>query len=204
MLEDVECASAEVNDMDVMARLAAAVCGRRAKWLVVGFWIAVMALAYPLSAKLMGAQDNDAASWLPGDAESTRVVELQQEAFATGDRLPAIVVYERSGGITADDTAVAAAQAAEIGALDSVPDEVVGPVPSADGEALQIIAEIDPGEGGWFEIGEVVDEMTEIIGDTPTGCRRTSPDRLVSRRTSPRPSTELTPPCSIRRWPWSS
>ena len=96
MLEDVECASAEVNDMDVMARLAAAVCGRRAKWLVVGFWIAVMALAYPLSAKLMGAQDNDAASWLPGDAESTRVVELQQEAFATGDRLPAIVVYERS------------------------------------------------------------------------------------------------------------
>ena len=169
MLEDVECASAEVNDMDVMARLAAAVCGRRAKWLVVGFWIAVMALAYPLSAKLMGAQDNDAASWLPGDAESTRVVELQQEAFATGDRLPAIVVYERSGGITADDTAVAAAQAAEIGALDSVPDEVVGPIPSADGEALQVIAEIDPGEGGWFEIGEVVDEMTEIIGDTPDG-----------------------------------
>jgi putative drug exporter of the RND superfamily len=152
-----------------MSRLAAAVCGRRAKWLVVGFWIAVMALAYPLSAKLMGAQDNDAASWLPGDAESTRVVELQQQAFATGDRLPAIIVYERSGGITDADTALAAQQAQTIGALDSVPGEVVGPIPSADGEALQVIAEIDPGEGGWFEIGEVVDEMTEIIGATPDG-----------------------------------
>ena len=153
--------------MNVMARLAAAVCGRRAKWLVVGFWIAVMAVAYPLSAKLMGAQDNDAASWLPGDAESTRVVELQQEAFATGDSLPAIVVYERSGGITEDDLATAAAHAQEIGQLDSVKAEPIGPLPSTDGEALQVIVEIDPGDGGWFEIGAAVDEIAQIISDTP-------------------------------------
>jgi RND superfamily putative drug exporter len=152
-----------------MARLAVAVCGRRTKWLVLAFWIVVMAVAYPLSAKLMGAQENDAVSWLPGDAESTRVVQLQQETFATGDSLPAIIVYERPGGISPEDAALATGHAQAIGALDSVPGEFVGPIPSADGEALQVIAEIDAGEGGWFEIGEVVDEMTEIISDTPDG-----------------------------------
>jgi putative drug exporter of the RND superfamily len=145
------------------------VCGRRTKWIIVAFWIAVMAAAYPLSAKLMGAQDNDAASWLPGSAESTRVVKLQQDAFAAGDSLPAIVVYERSGAITEGDLALAATQAQEIGELDSVPDPPVGPVPSTDGEALQVIVEIDPGDGGWFAIGDAVDEIAEITGDTPDG-----------------------------------
>ncbi|HEY9375820.1 MAG TPA: MMPL family transporter, partial [Jiangellaceae bacterium] len=152
-----------------MARLAASVCGRRAKWLVVAFWVAVMAAAYPLSAKLTGAQENDAVSWLPGSAESTRVVELQQDAFAAGDSLPAIVVYERSGGITSDDTAQAAAHAQTIGQMDSVTGQVAGPIPSADGAALQVIVEIDPGDGGWVEVGAVVDEMAQIIDETPDG-----------------------------------
>jgi RND superfamily putative drug exporter len=149
--------------------MVAAVCGRRTKWVVVAFWIAVMAAAYPLSAKLMGAQDNDAASWLPGSAESTRVFELQQEAFATGDSLPAIIVYERPGGVSDEDVAQAAAHVQEIGEHENVTGEVVGPLPSADGEALQVVAEIDPGNGGWFEIGAVVDEMAQIIDDTPDG-----------------------------------
>ncbi|HET6920084.1 MAG TPA: MMPL family transporter, partial [Jiangellaceae bacterium] len=152
-----------------MTRMVAAVCGRRTKWVVVAFWIAVMAAAYPLSAKLMGAQDNDAASWLPGSAESTRVFELQQEAFATGDSLPAIIVYERPGGVSDEDVAQAAAHVQEIGQHENVTGEVVGPLPSADGEALQVVAEIDPGNGGWFEIGAVVDEMAQIIDDTPDG-----------------------------------
>jgi putative drug exporter of the RND superfamily len=152
-----------------MASLAAAVCGRRTKWIVVAFWIAVMAVAYPLSAKLTGAQENNAVSWLPGSAESTKVVELQQEALGSGDSLPAIVVYERTGGVSADDQALAAAHAQEIGQLDSVTGQVIGPLPSADGEALQVIAEIDAGDGGWVEIGIVVDEMMQIVDDAPDG-----------------------------------
>ncbi|MBD0292190.1 MAG: MMPL family transporter [Jiangellaceae bacterium] len=117
----------------------------------------------------MGAQENDAASWLPADAESTRVFELQQDAFAAGESLPAILVYERQGGVTAEDAAAVAQHAEQIGGLESVPTAVVGPVPSEDGEALQLIAQIDPGNGGWFEIGEVVDQMTEIVAATPDG-----------------------------------
>ena len=47
------------------------VCGRRSKWVVVAIWLAVMMLAFPLAQKLTDAQDNDAASWMPGSAEST-------------------------------------------------------------------------------------------------------------------------------------
>ena len=43
-------------------RVAWLVCGRVTKWIVVAFWVAILAVAYPLSSKLTGAQDNDAAS----------------------------------------------------------------------------------------------------------------------------------------------
>lgn len=155
--------------MNPMHRLASFVCGRRTKWIVVAFWVAVLVVTLPLSAKLTDAQENDAASWLPGSAESTRVFEIQQEAFASGDELPAIVVYERPGGITEEDAAKAAADAQRIGELDAVTGEVIGPLPSEDGEALQIVAQVDVGDGGWFALGEIVADLNGITGDTPDG-----------------------------------
>jgi RND superfamily putative drug exporter len=150
-------------------RLAAFVCGRRTKWIVVAFWVAVLVVAYPLSGKLTDAQENDAASWLPGDAESTRVFEIQQEAFATGDELPAIVVYERSGGVADEDVAKATADAQRISELEGVAGEVIGPLPSEDGEAMQIVAPVDVGDGGWFALGEVVADINEILEGAPDG-----------------------------------
>ena len=60
-------------------RIAHLVCGRRSKWVVLALWLAVMMLAFPLAQKLTDAQDNDAASWLPGSAESTQVLEESKE-----------------------------------------------------------------------------------------------------------------------------
>jgi len=149
-------------------RLAAFVCGPRTKWIVLAFWVAVLWVTLPLSAKLTDAQENDAATWLPGSAESTRVFEIQQEAFATGDELPAIVVYERPDGITEEDAQKATADAQRIGELDSV-GEVIGPLPSEDGAAMQIVVPVDVGDGGWFALGDVVADIFEIIGDAPDG-----------------------------------
>ena len=53
--------------------------GRRTKWVVLGFWIVVFAVAGPLAGKLNSAQQNDASSWLPQNAESTQVVELAKQ-----------------------------------------------------------------------------------------------------------------------------
>ncbi|MBB5791863.1 MMPL family transporter [Jiangella mangrovi] len=150
-------------------RLGPLVCGRRSKWVVLVFWLVLLVVAFPLSAKLTGAQENDTASWLPGSAESTRVFEIQQDAFQTGEELPAIIVYERDGGITPEDQEKATSDAQAFADVEHVSGDVVGPIPSEDGEALQVIVPIDPGDGGWFALGDAVDEMNDIVSGGPDG-----------------------------------
>jgi RND superfamily putative drug exporter len=126
----------------VMSRargIAGLPCGRVTKWVVLGFWIAVFALAGPLSAKLNSAQQNDASAWLPNNAESTQAVELA-ERFTPSDVFPALVVYERPDGpVTAADQAKAAADVQRFAGVRDVSGKVVGPIPSEDGRSLQVV-----------------------------------------------------------------
>jgi hypothetical protein len=69
-------------------RIASLPGGRRTKWLVLVFWVAVVAVAGPLSAKLNSAQQNDASEWLPNNAESTQVVELAKRLCPVTCSLP--------------------------------------------------------------------------------------------------------------------
>jgi len=55
------------------------VTGHRSKWLIVALWLVLLVVAAPLAQKLGDAQDNDAASWLPGSAESTQVLRTANE-----------------------------------------------------------------------------------------------------------------------------
>ena len=51
-----------------MSRVRAMVdvpAGRRTKWVVLVFWLIIVAVAGPLAGKLMGAEKNDASAWLP-------------------------------------------------------------------------------------------------------------------------------------------
>jgi RND superfamily putative drug exporter len=63
--------------MNRTRRLAALPCGRRSKWVVLVLWIVVLLAMAPLAGKLTGAENNQASSWLPGSAESTKVLDLQ-------------------------------------------------------------------------------------------------------------------------------
>src|ERR1700746_3603911 len=84
--------------------------GRRTKWLVLVFWVVVVALAGPLSGKLTGAEKNDAQSWLAPQGEATQVLALRSKVVSP-NVYPAVVVYDRPGGLTAADKAKAAADA---------------------------------------------------------------------------------------------
>ena len=79
-----------------VSSLSSLFTGRRSKFLVLIFWLVVVGLAGPLSGKLTDAQENDTAAWLPGSAESTKVLEIQQ-SFQSPDAIPAVIVYERDG-----------------------------------------------------------------------------------------------------------
>ena len=54
------------------SRLIAFVCGRWSKYLVVVFWVLVVAALGGLAGKLQGAEKNDASAYLPSSAEFYR------------------------------------------------------------------------------------------------------------------------------------
>jgi putative drug exporter of the RND superfamily len=150
--------------MNRVRRIASLPAGRWTKWVVLGFWIAVFAVAGPLAGKLNSAQQNDSSAWLPHNAESTQVVELAKQ-FAPSDIFPALVVYERPDGpITPADQAKAAADARRFAGVKDVTGKVIGPVPAKDGRALQVIVPIRVAEegNGWEELAPRIEEMRAI------------------------------------------
>lgn len=147
-------------------KLARALTGRRSKYAVLLFWVVVIAIAAPLTSKLTGAQKNDAQAWLPSGAESTQVLDLQK-SFRSSNTLPAVVVYQRTGGITSADRAAAAADARDFAGLTGIAGRAVGPLPAKDGQALETVVPFDLGTDGWQKATTVVDQMRAIAADGP-------------------------------------
>ncbi len=138
--------------------VAGAIAGRRIKYVFVIFWLAVAALAGPLAGKLTDVERNDAKSWLPGGAESVQVIDVQS-SFASPDTIPAIVVYERASGLTADDQAKLRADATAFGGIAELDGTVTGPIPTKDGQLAQIIVPLNLGADGWAKAGALVDQL---------------------------------------------
>jgi len=135
--------------MSIARRAAEIPAGSWTKWLVMGFWLVVLVIAFPLSSKLTGAEKNDAKAWLPASAESTAVLDVQSR-FQSPNIFPGVVVYERAGGLTAADRAKAAADARQFAELEgAIPRGVTGPIPSSDGQAMQTVIQVDLGSEGW-------------------------------------------------------
>jgi len=156
------------NRIADVGKLAWLPAGRKSKWAVLIFWLVVAGVAAAPSGKLMGAEENDAVSWLPGGAESTRVIQASAQ-FQSKDEIPAIIVYERAGGLTPADTASVTAQVARFNALKPVERPSVGPIPSKDNKAMQVMVPINAGSGGWDLLGAAVDDMRVIAKDSPAG-----------------------------------
>jgi uncharacterized membrane protein YdfJ with MMPL/SSD domain len=71
-LRDAHCST----QRGIMKRsVAGVITNRRAKYVVLVFWLLLIAIAWPLAGKLNGAEKNDAKTWLPGSTESTKVLD---------------------------------------------------------------------------------------------------------------------------------
>lgn len=126
------------------------------RWLVVSIaligWFAIAAFGGMAQGTLSQVQENDAAAFLPANAESTRAGELAAE-FTEGTSLPGLVVITSDDGAALGEEQIAAIQALaeSIGGLELPGGEVVedvltGPVavvPSEDGEAIMLPVSID-------------------------------------------------------------
>ncbi len=135
------------------------------KWIVLVMAVLMLGVFGSMASKLTGVQENDIAAWLPGDAESTQVIEESRE-FTDPDAIPAIVLYERDSGITEADTAKAAADAKAFADIELVSGEVVGPIPSEDGKALQSIVTLSVGSDGWEILPDIIDDLRETASGT--------------------------------------
>ncbi|WP_244876841.1 MMPL family transporter [Winogradskya consettensis] len=115
-----------------------------------------------LAGKMTDAQENDTAAWLPSDAQSTRVSELQKKFQAT-DEFPAVIIYERAAGTTPADLAKVKADATALADVEGVSGPVQGPTPADDGQALQVIVPIEMGPAGQLKVVERVDAIRAIV-----------------------------------------
>ncbi len=142
-------------------QIAGSLTGRVTKWIVLVFWILVMGVSSVYAQKLTDVQNNETSSWLPESAESTQVLEAL-EPFQDPNLIPTLVVYEREEGLTPEDQQAAADHVTQIQELDGVDGEVIGPMPSDDGQAMQTLVNFNFGENGWMEMPAAADELREI------------------------------------------
>ena len=123
--------------------------GRRGKWVVVVLWIVILAVGGSLAGKLTGAEKNDAKQWLPAQAQSTKVLALESR-FQSPNVYPAVVVYDRSSGLTAADRAKAVADARKFTTIAGVErSQIAGPLFAGDGQAIQTVVPVNLGKNGW-------------------------------------------------------
>jgi RND superfamily putative drug exporter len=78
--------------------------GRRAKWIVFALWFLAIFVAsgVDLPGKFEEAENNEATSYLPGDAEATKALAKTEE-LQKGEIVPTVIVFRRDRGLTAAD-----------------------------------------------------------------------------------------------------
>jgi RND superfamily putative drug exporter len=124
-------------------------------------WLAIGSVGGPYQEKLGEVQRNDSLSFLPASAEATEASELQKR-FIAGEVLPAVIVFERTSGITEADMAAVQERAAALTWLPGVQPGGTPPIPSTkDNQALQLIVPlkyIDPEQAteANAELGRVI------------------------------------------------
>jgi RND superfamily putative drug exporter len=153
----------------MLDRIATFSSTRVGKFAVLAIWIIAIVALSSSAAKFEDAQKNESSSFLPGDAESTKVLDVLEE-FGSQDVAEAVVVFARADGLTAADRQ-------SIGdfrqSLASDPPVATGPpaetVFSDDGRAAIVIAPVEVPEGESDLLLDAAEDIRERIAAQPEG-----------------------------------
>src|SRR5690242_4849464 len=129
-------------------QIAGRLTSRVTKWIVLAAWLVILGVSGGFAQKLTDVQDNEASSWLPSSAETTRALEGLRP-FQDPNAIPTVVVYHRSGGLSQQDLQAISSQLPKIQAMDGVTGKVKGLVPSSDREVAQTLVTYNFGKDGW-------------------------------------------------------
>ena len=157
--------------LERLRRLSALPAGRIAKWVVLGVWIVIFVVAANPASKFEDAQQNESTSFLPGDAESTKVLQqVEQFDQRPGEQADAVTVYHRDGGLTAVDRAAIARDRASLNA--DRPEGAVAtgpPVFATDGTSALLITPLFIEEGDSDALVDAVDDIRDRVHEAPEG-----------------------------------
>ncbi|WP_439030516.1 MMPL family transporter [Gordonia terrae] len=141
---------------------------RRMRWLIPALlllgWLVIGGVTGPFAGQLASVASNDNSTFLPSSAESTQVQNLLAD-FQDTDEIPAIVIAERTGGITPGDLEFLTTATAPLAGTDGFGPAVSPPIPSEDGEAAELFVPIST-EG---EPADTVEVLREALADAPAG-----------------------------------
>ena len=142
--------------------------GRPALWafIVVLVWLVVGGAAGGFQGRLAEVQENDAETYLPADAEATRAGELSAR-FGEDGVVPAVVVYERDGGLTPADWTYLDSVTSRLTGLPGLARPPSEPIPAPDqAAASQPFAVVED------ELSDAVAGVREVVRDgAPQGLR---------------------------------
>lgn len=112
--------------------------------------------------QISAVSTNDQSQQLPASAEATKVQELQS-GFRSDEVIPALVVYQRDGGLTDADLAHIDDDVAAFGDIGGVIAEDSSPaIVSDDGEAAQVILSLDTD----VKVATTVESIRGVLDDT--------------------------------------
>ena len=132
--------------------------------LVIG-WLALGSVGGPFAGKLGDVQANDNTSFLPASAEATEVSRLEAD-FVDSSEIPAVVVAERTSGITDADLAFVSEAVGKVAGTDGISERTSPPIRSQDGQAIQMIVPVDSSG----EISESIEALrAELANGPPEG-----------------------------------
>ncbi|WP_330276764.1 MMPL family transporter [Lentzea sp. NBC_00516] len=120
-------------------------------------WLALGGFTGPYAGKLSEVAENDSSAFLPNSAESTQVAELQKK-FQRETAIPAIVVIERSGGLTEEDKRYLGDQVKGFQASPVIPSPT-------DNQAAQVVVLLDPAK----DVKDSVFELRDGTRSAPQG-----------------------------------
>ncbi|GEB11688.1 MMPL family transporter [Pimelobacter simplex] len=158
-------------------QIAGKLTGPVTKWVVLVVVLLLTGGLGFLGSKLADVKDNQASSWLPGSAESSRVADELSTDLDPND-IPTLVVYHREGGLTPADLDAMDAQAAKIAQVEGVTATGVltphgaealaaagKPAPrliSEDGEVAYSFFNFNFGDGGWAKVPASAKDVRKI------------------------------------------
>ncbi|MGI8964437.1 MAG: MMPL family transporter [Thermomicrobiales bacterium] len=157
-----------------LARLTQLPARSRLRWTILVFWIVIVAVTAPLAARIGEVEDNGSQAFLPESSDSLQVLELQA-GFETGDSIAAVIVYQRDGGLTDEDSAKIEADAQALTEM-SPAFRATDPVPSENGIAT-LLTVVVPDTGD--------DQLAADVGTLRSLVSTDAPEGLQAKVTGP-------------------